>query len=63
MFGEPANAAQINFKWTAEDDLKKLKLERAIKLEKIRLAGGKACDSSLGGIQLVYSDGISSPFF
>ena len=50
---------EINFSWTAQADFERLGLEKPVKLQKLKLAGGS--QQGLTAIQLVFNDGIESP--
>ena len=61
VFGEKVQQNKIDFSWTAERDYKRWQLSRPIQLKEIVLASNQYY--SLSGIQLVFTDNISSPMF
>ena len=65
MFGEQVFDDKIDFRWTIQEEYEKLGLNKLVKLQEIKLAGDGCFGGShsVVGIQLLFTEGISSPLF
>ena len=63
LFGEQVSLKEVDFEWTMEQDCQRLGMISIPKLTAVKMTNKGKLTSCLAGIQLIFSDDISSPIF